>query len=1191
MNIGKRAILRTILCLLLMGFMQTASAQRFYNLTADEVTIDSVLPRFSHSVPLSGNFEDSVYTTSILYPEFIDMSPTDSKKYAAITTDPLPILPEIEQNLVLDRKKGALEISFCPLVHRDGKDQILVSFMLKVEGKPVKRALRVSSARRATAASSRYADHSVLASGNWAKIRVPSTGVYQLTESLIEKAGFTDLSKIRVYGYGGALQNETLVGSELQELDDLKPVDICLVNGKRLFYAQGPVSWSSNTATERTRNPYSDYGYYFITQADDATSTIDATTFINSFYPSAASYHSLHEIDDYAWFEGGRNLFESSPINNGASKTYTLASPNSSSTSGTISVALTSGTAAAATVELNGTAIGSVALTWGSTSTESYDHGKEKVLTVDVSNLQASNEIKITTTSGGPIRLDYISITTTDAAPAPDLENGTFSTPEYVENITNQDRHADEAVDMVILIPTSQKLLAQAQRLKTFHEQNDGLRVRIVSANELYNEFSSGTPDANAYRRYLKMLYDRAESDDDMPKYLLLFGDCMWDNRMNTSALQSLNADDYLLCFESENSFNEVYCYVDDGFFCLLDDGEGANPQTTDKLDMAVGRFPVTTAAEAKIMVDKTIAYVNNKNAGAWQNTLVFMGDDGNDNVHMRDVNAVADDIAEKYAGYLVKKVMWDAYTRETSSTGYSYPEVTTILKQYQNNGALIMDYAGHGSETQLSHESVLTRADFAAFKNTNLPLWVTASCNIMPFDGTVENIGETAVLNENGGAVAFFGTTRTVYVNYNRVINQEFMEQVLSLQDGKPITLGEAQRLTKNALISSGKDRTTNKLQYSLLGDPAISLHLPTLTAVIDSINGVAVSSSSSVTLKAASRAIVKGHIEGTDDFNGTFNAVVRDTEETITCKLNDNTDSSGAETAFTYTDRPNTLYQGSDSVRASQFEFSFAVPKDINYSDGSGLITIHAVNTQRTLSAHGESDNFKISGSADITTDSIGPSIYCYLNTPSFVNGGNVNPTPYFVANITDEDGINATGTGIGHDMELIIDGQLARTYILNDNFQFDFGSYTSGSTWYNIPELDEGPHKLLFRCWDILNNSSTAELSFNVVKGLAPDFFSVGVTNNPATTTTTFIINHDRTGSELDVDIEVYDLAGRMMWNHSESGVSSGSAYTVQWDLTTSSGYPIHTGVYVYRVKIASDGSSKVSKAKKLIVLNNN
>ncbi len=361
--------------------------------------------------------------------------------------------------------------------------------------------------------------------------------------------------------------------------------------------------------------------------------------------------------------------------------------------------------------------------------------------------------------SGASIRLDYISVTWAEprscAFTAAKLAaGGKIPAAQYVYGITNQDHHADGAADMVIIIPTSQKLLKQAQRLKEFHEQHDGLRVTIVPADELYNEFSSGTPDANAYRRYLRMLSDKAQSEADMPKYLLLFGDCVWDNRMLTSGCRILNPDDYLLCFESENSFSAVSCFVSDSWFGMLGEGAGLYP-SRELQDVAVGRFPVTYAEEAQVLVDKTISYAQNANVGAWQNTLMFMGDDGNGNLHMQDADDVANDVLTTYPAYLVKKVMWDAYTRETSSSGNTYPEATRIIKQQQAAGALIMDYAGHGDPTQISHESVLKLTDFADFRNTNLPLWVTASCDIMPFDGLEANIGEYALLNEKGGAVA----------------------------------------------------------------------------------------------------------------------------------------------------------------------------------------------------------------------------------------------------------------------------------------------------------------------------------------------------------------------------------------------------------------------------------------------------
>ncbi len=1163
------------------------SAQQFFNLGPRDTRIDSALPYFTHSVQLPDNYADSIYTVSIKYPEFVDLTKDEVRRLLQIGGEQLPALPQITQHVVVERKRGKLEISFVPLVFQGKKYQRLVHFMLDIKSSPLKRSVRRRHTARHIPAAERYASNSVLAHGKWAKIRVPQTGIYQLTADLVKRAGFSDLNKVKIYGYGGALQNEQLVPSELMQLDDLKEVATCVVDGKRLFHAKGPVSWSAPDAVRRTRNPYSTHGYYFITESDTSPLTMDSEQFLNSFYPSADDYHSLHEIDNYAWFHGGRNLFENTPINLNTSKTYEIATPGDN-TSGQLSIGISAGGNSRVQIELNGDLLGVMDIILGN-----YDKGNATYKNYQVNNLTATNNIRLSTISGGPVRLDYISLAVSQPKNAPQLSGTTFPTPEYVYNITQQNLHAHTPVDMTIIIPTSQKLLSEAQRLKAFHEQHDNMSVRIVPADEIFNEFSSGTPDANAYRRYMKMLYDRATTEEEMPKYLVLFGDCVWDNRMLTSDCSNFNPDDYLLCFESENSFNEVFCYVDDGFFCLLDDNEGIRQKDLDKLDIAVGRFPVTTPAEAKTMVDKIIRYATNKEAGAWQNTIMIMGDDGNGNLHMRQAYEASLQVERQHPEYLVKRIMWDSYTRESSSTGNSYPEVERLIKQQQADGALIMDYVGHGQEIGISHERVLTLNDFQNFNNANLPLWITASCDIMPFDGSTNNIGEMAVLNQKGGAIAFFGTTRTVFANYNRVINMAFLEEVLKVNNGRRTTLGEAQMRAKNSLVTTLRDTTENKLQYSLLGDPALALNLPTYKMVIDSINGISVNQKETIQLKAGSIAHFSGHIEYEqvldEQFNGTMSAVVRDTEERIVCKLND-TSNDGATKAFTYYDRPKTLYSGSNQVKDGRFSFEFAVPMDINYADAEGQVNLHAVSSDYHKLAHGYSTDFLIGGSADNTSDQTGPSIFCYLNSSSFINGDKVNPTPYFVAEISDKDGINAAGSGIGHDLELIVDGDMTRTYILNNYFTFDFGSYTSGKAHYQIPELPAGPHKLMFRAWDVLNNPSVSELSFNVVRGLAPNVFDVTCTTNPATTSTSFIITHDRTNSPIDIELDIFDASGRLLWKRSENGVSAGNTYTMDWDLCIDGGNKLKTGVYLYRVSMSCDGSKKISKAKKLIIIGN-
>ena len=1173
----------------------TVQAQHFFNLTAKEVRIDTLLPVFTYKQPLPSGYADSVYHVTIQYPEFVPMSAEDIQRYRQISNAPLPALPEVSQLISIDRKQGELVVSFVPLVFRDGQFQKLVSFMLDVKGK------RRHAIRRSTVTlDSRYVEHSVLATGRWVKISVPSTGVYQLTDEVVRQAGFTNFNKVKIYGYGGAMQPELLTGDYVAATDDLREVPTCEVNGRRLFYGVGPVSWDSNH--RRIRNPYSSYGYYFLTENDDEPLKVDADAFLASFYPSAYDNNVLYEVDDFAWYHGGRNLYDSRAFTPGTSRDYTLTF-NGPAQSGRMTVALTAyttgtGNNTKADILVNGDKVGSMSIPPSGT----YDAMRISTQTFDIA-LQSTNKVTITQTGGSnsTMRLDYIALHGDEPAAAPDLNSGDFPVPNVVYAIVNQDHHADTAVDMVIIIPTTQKLLAQAERLKTLHEQHDGLRVRIVPADELFNEFSSGTPDANAYRRYLKMLYDRAETDADMPRYLLLMGDAAWDNRMLSSDWAGESPDDFLLCYESENSFSATDCYVTDDYFGLLDDGEGGNMLVA-KSDVAVGRISARASADAAVVVDKIVGYVNNDHAGAWQNVLCMMGDDGNQNSHMEDADSVARMVELLYPTYQVKRILWDAYTRVTTSTGNSYPDVTRLIKQQMQQGALMMNYSGHGRADAISHEYVLRIGDFEN-TSTNLPLWMTASCDIMPFDGQEENIGETAMFNRKGGAVAFFGTTRTVYQNYNKLMNLAFTRHVLSKDGQRMLPIGEAVRRAKNELIETGiqtgyvdgdpaysSDRTQNKLQYTLLGDPAMRLAAPTMGITVDAINDIQPSSGKIQTLSAGSTATVTGHITRSDgqtatDFDGTLTAVVHDAQQLVVCKLNDPTE---ADEPFTYNDRLNVIFNGSDQVKDGNFKFSFAVPKDISYSDLPGLLNLYAISNDKTQKASGITDQLAFGSGGFVPQDGIGPSIYCYLNSEEFVNGGNVNPTPYFVAQLNDEDGINATGSGIGHDLELIIDGEMSKTYSLNEYFQYDFGSYTNGNVGFSISELSYGQHKLLFRAWDVLNNSSTAELTFNVVKGLEPRFFDVECTKNPASTATSFRILHDRTGSAIDVVLDVFDISGRHLWSYSESGVSTDDAYNIDWDLTVDGGRRLQTGVYLYRLRVSSDGSSYATKAKKLIIL---
>ena len=129
---------------------------------------------------------------------------------------------------------------------------------------------------------SHYADTSRLATGRWVKVAVSESGIYQITASDASKWGFNDLSRVRVFGYGGKQLDDTLRVTSF--LDDLPQVPVLRTGDRILFYAQGPLSWYWSTSYaiyKQRQHPYSTQGYYFITESSDIadlTPTKSSTT-------------------------------------------------------------------------------------------------------------------------------------------------------------------------------------------------------------------------------------------------------------------------------------------------------------------------------------------------------------------------------------------------------------------------------------------------------------------------------------------------------------------------------------------------------------------------------------------------------------------------------------------------------------------------------------------------------------------------------------------------------------------------------------------------------------------------------------------------------------------------------------------------------------------------------------------------
>lgn len=769
---------------------------------------------------------------------------------------------------------------------------------------------------------------------------------------------------------------------------------------------------------------------------------------------------------------------------------------------------------------------------------------------------------------------------------------GSFPSVKVIGDVANQNLHGFGQVDMVIIVPSNGTFLPAAERLADAHRTMEGLAVEVVTAQQVYNEFSSGTPDVTAYRRLMKMLYDRAENETDAPKYLLLFGDGWYDNRMIT--FSGRKQDDYLLCYESLNSVDAIQSYVLEDYVGFLDDSEGGN-HLRDKVDLGIGRIPAQSVAEANAVVDKTIAYMQNKSAGDWQNRILLLGDDGDEsmpNQHMKDAEAIATVFAGDFPSYIVDRIYWDDYPIEVSATGKRYPAVTQDIYSALSKGALMVNYSGHGSSNLLSHEMVWKASDMAAVKSPRLPFWVTASCDIGPFDMGDNSVAESAIMNAGGAAIGLFTTTRTVLQSYNSVINREFSKQLMQpLKTGEPIAVGDAARKAKCNVISVGSDRTVNKLQYVILGDPALRLKYPQYRVVVDKMNGVDVAVDTAQ-VSAGSLLNVEGRVvtAGGDlatDFTGMLYSTLFDSA--VEVQTRDNTGLG----SYSYTAYNKTLFAGNDSVRNGHFTINMPIPLDISYSDDFGMLNLYAVDTAFVSSAQGYFVNFTIGGTAaGFENDSVGPEIKLYLNSTSFVDGDAVNATPTLLVELFDENGINTMGTGIGHDIMAIVDNDPHHTYNLNSAFVPDVGDYRRGTINMPLNRLDAGEHTLMLRAWDLYNNSSVAQINFNVDLSLVPGFVELKVNPSPviAGVPAVFTLIHDRPQSEIDVCIDIFNVQGQHFWSNSERVVCDGNTYSCSWNGTAQGGQPLSTGVYIVKAYITEGGVTSSVKVGKFVVINN-
>ena len=764
--------------------------------------------------------------------------------------------------------------------------------------------------------------------------------------------------------------------------------------------------------------------------------------------------------------------------------------------------------------------------------------------------------------------------------------------PVFYGKVVNQNLHNLSAADLLII--TTEEFKSEAERLASFRRSNDNLRVNVVTKDQVYNEFSSGSQDVAALRDFTRMFYERASTNPtDLPRYLLLMGDGSYDLKYREE-----NNTNFIPTFQSDNSISVLTSYTSDDFYGMMDPIEGTL-QGAEIMDIGVGRLPVKTLQEAREAVDKIIIYstigdanvesvcngTSSTRLGDWRNVITFIADDQDRNTHFNQQERIINSMSGFDDNFNFDKIVIDAYQQISTPGGQRYPDVNDAINKRIEKGTLLVNYTGHGGELGWAAEAILSNDMINKWTNiNNIPVFITSTCEFSRYDDPGRNsAGENIFLNSKGGGICLFTTVRLAFAYDNELINIDYLRYMFNKVNGVYNRAGDIQRLAK-------RDNPSNR-NPTLLGDPSLTISHPNYkvvsTSLEDAVTGIAID-----TLRALARVTVKGKVTDTTgntltNFNGVVFPTVYDKEVLVNNLVNDPT---GGDISLpgSFMTRKSILYRGKASVKNGLFTSTFIVPKDIAYQYGKGRLSYYAQN--ESTDATGSDESFTIGGTSSTNlNDTVSPAIQLYMNSESFVSGGLTSQSPKIYAILNDSSGINTVGNGIGHDITAQLDGSSEKLFVLNDYYESDLDNFQKGRVVYSLDNLSPGLHTLTLKAWDINNNSATAYTEFVVSESTMLTLDHVLNYPNPFTTKTTFFFEHNKPCIGMNVQIQIYTVTGKIIKTLDSYKVCDGFRNTsIEWDGKDEFGDQLAKGVYVYRLKVRTEDGESTEKLERLVIL---
>ncbi len=760
--------------------------------------------------------------------------------------------------------------------------------------------------------------------------------------------------------------------------------------------------------------------------------------------------------------------------------------------------------------------------------------------------------------------------------------------PQYMQKIKNQNLHGLGRAEVIYI--THKKFETEAVRLAEFRASHDDMLTQVVTVDQIYNEYSSGRQDITAIRDFIRHQYIK---HDTTLRYVTLFGDCSYDYKDRL-----VFHTNYVPVYEARNSEHPIKSYSSEDYYGFLEEEEGMwyeNHTGNQTVEIGIGRIPVREVDEAADYVDKIMRYQEgHQRFGKWRNKITFIADDEDGNQHQTNADDLARILSTTQSVFNIEKVFLDSYEQIKLPDGEESPGASEAFVEAVSSGNLVVNYTGHGNERRLTHESIFTVDMITDLSNrTLMPFFVAATCDFGNYDNPIMiSGGEQMLLHPQGGSIALLCSTRPVISGSNFELNVAFYNSFVTKEDGKFKRLGDLIRETKNNSFDGTRNRN-----YALLGDASMRLSFPEKAVELVRINDQEINMGVD-TLRALGQYKIEGRIladSTTDDqFNGTVHVSVYDKPTHFkTLGFGSNPEIYEIQDVL--------LFQGESTVTNGQFTSEFIVPKNINYSFAEGKMTFYAVDDASSIDAHGSFTDAVVGGSnSDYERDNIPPEIEMYFDDEDFESSRTIGSDALFIAQLTDQSGINISNLGYENDLILILDNEVE--YMVNDYYTATLDSYQSGTVAFPMENLEPGHHEVRLVAYDVHNNRAEEVMEFFVESGNKLELYEVMAYPNPITDdrNTTFRITHDRPGEELDAILTITNLHGEVIirsyyrfvgsFENTTQNFSSGYSNEIAWNGRDAWGNRLNKGTYIYKILIQSrvDGA-KSAKYHKLVVLN--